>query len=223
MVGCVFDSSSAKLVGAEFLFSVPQLPIPAEANLPEVAFFGRSNAGKSTLLNELCKQKQLARVSKTPGRTGALNYFRIKMLQGPHDQRVRWESNFVDTPGYGYARTGDSERRRWDELMSGYLAERKLLHVIVLVIDSRREVAEEEEWIRENVREREFIVVLTKADQVARSERDAKLLQVKKQLNVRSENLFFSAFVGKQRHDPNGLRLRLCELTFPFDDGVSSR
>lgn len=209
-----FDASSAKIVDAEFLYSVPELPVPAEATLPEIAFFGRSNTGKSTLLNEVCQQKQLARVSKTPGRTGALNYFQIKMLQGPKEARHRWECNFVDTPGYGYAKTAASERKRWDRLMHGYLCERELLRAIVLAVDCRREVSEEELWIRENAGDSVFLVVLTKADQVTRRELDAQIRQVAHHLGISDDNLFHSAFVGKQRSDPVKLRLRLCELAF---------
>ena len=84
-----------------------QLP---PADRPEIVFSGRSNVGKSSLINRLCQRKSLARVSATPGKTATINFYAV---DGVH---------FVDLPGYGYARVGQAERRRWDELINGYFA-----------------------------------------------------------------------------------------------------
>jgi len=94
----------------------------------EIAFAGRSNAGKSSLLNTLCQQKKLARVSKTPGRTQLLNFFEVD------DSPLR---RLVDLPGYGYAKVSQQKREAWQQMLSDYLYERKTLQAIVLIVDCR--------------------------------------------------------------------------------------
>ncbi|MBF0147791.1 MAG: YihA family ribosome biogenesis GTP-binding protein [Magnetococcales bacterium] len=97
------------------------------ASFPEVAFAGRSNVGKSSLLNHLLNRKNLARVSRTPGRTREINFFSVA---------ERWM--FVDLPGYGYAKVARDQRRSWDQVMDRYLGHRSALRVVVILLDLRR-------------------------------------------------------------------------------------
>lgn len=110
---------------ARFLISAAQLEQLPAPDRPEMAFAGRSNAGKSSALNTLCGRRALARVSKTPGRTQLLNFF--ELAQG----------RLVDLPGYGFARAPRSLREGWGELIEGYLQSRRCLHGLVLVMDAR--------------------------------------------------------------------------------------
>src|SRR5204862_498308 len=115
-----------KITSAEFVKSAfDEAQWPAEG-VPEVAFLGRSNVGKSSLINSLLGVKGLARTSSTPGRTQALNFFLI-------NRRFR----FVDLPGYGYARVPEAIRRSWGEIVTGYLAKRRDLVLSIHIVDSR--------------------------------------------------------------------------------------
>ena len=110
---------------ARFLMSGAGLDALPPGDRPEIAFAGRSNAGKSSALNRLCAQKGLARVSKTPGRTQLLNFFELP------------QGRLVDLPGYGYAKVPADARRAWGELVTGYIQSRECLRGIVLVMDAR--------------------------------------------------------------------------------------
>lgn len=130
--------------------------------LPEVAFLGRSNVGKSTLLNTLTGHKRLAYASSTPGRTQAVNFFRI-------DGRMM----FVDLPGYGYAKAPKAVSREWQKAIEAYLLDRKRLALGVLLLDSRRGWMESDlelkEWME--FHGRPYIVVATKVDKLNQKER----------------------------------------------------
>jgi GTP-binding protein len=141
----------------------------------EVAFAGRSNAGKSSAINTIVQRHGLARVSRTPGRTRLLNFFEV----GP-DRRI------VDLPGYGYAAAPDAERRTWAPLIGG-LRQRESLRGLVLIVDSRRGVAAEDEnliaWAREGGREMAVHVLLSKSDKLNRSESTKALREAKAALD----------------------------------------
>lgn len=134
-----------------------QLPAP---NGPEVVFSGRSNVGKSSLINKLCMRKSLARVSATPGKTATINFYRVD---------TAW---FVDLPGYGYAKTGREERRRWDALINGYFEARRPLVLLVQLLDSRHAPSADDEMMLEYLAHHEvpFIAALTKADKLKKSQ-----------------------------------------------------
>ncbi len=145
---------------------------------PEVAFLGRSNVGKSSLLNKLVSRRSLARTSSTPGKTRLLHWFRVVR---PDDEL--W---FVDLPGYGYARVAKSERRQWQALIETYLAERETLCLAVLLQDLRRDVSDDETLLLEWLEERGVpsVVALTKCDKLKPMRRAARVKELTAQLGL---------------------------------------
>lgn len=131
------------------------------SDMPEVAFSGRSNVGKSSLLNKLLNRKALARVSSMPGKTVTINFFRVD------------DCRFVDLPGYGYAKVSHDEKIRWSELMESYFASGRDIRVVVQLIDMRHKPSEQDlDMIDYMVANKlPFIVALTKADKLNKTER----------------------------------------------------
>ncbi len=163
-------SSVQLLHSARFVVSVAEPAGLPPATLPEIAFAGRSNAGKSTAINVLTQQKRLAFASKTPGRTQLLNFFEVS-------ERVEgslWEPRayLVDLPGYGYAKAPAAQRSHWDELVGGYVANRQTLVGIVIVMDARRPLLPADEALIAFVKRPgcALHLLLTKADQLNNSE-----------------------------------------------------
>ena len=161
--------------GARFLTTASQLDQLPTAELPEIAFVGRSNAGKSTAINRLAQQKRLAFASRTPGRTQHLNVFEV----GPKDAA---DTLFVDLPGYGYAAVERSAKLRWQQVMSDYLQLRRPLHGVVLMIDSRLGFTDLDRRLLALIEPRivngevRLLALLTKSDKLNRSQAQASLL-----------------------------------------------
>lgn len=147
------------------------LPSPT---LPEVAFSGRSNVGKSTLLNRFCQRKGLARTSRTPGCTRGVVLYRLGLRNGV-------AFHLADLPGYGYAERSHGERRAWAEHIESYLQRRATLCGVAILVDARRGVEDEElqliEWLR--VIHRPFVVVATKVDKLTRAEQDRAIAAIR--------------------------------------------
>lgn len=137
------------------LFS--QLP---DSDRSELVFSGRSNVGKSSLINKLCNRKKLARVSSTPGKTATINFYEVGDVY------------FVDLPGYGYARTSASERKRWDELINGYFESDRQRTVVVQLLDCRHAPSADDMQMMEYLRYHQmpFVAALTKADKLKKSQ-----------------------------------------------------
>jgi GTP-binding protein len=171
----------------QFMLSVaapPQFPPDQGA---EVAFAGRSNAGKSSAINAITERKALARISKTPGRTQLLNYFELK----PNER-------IVDLPGYGYAAVHAGARRKWGPLIDALRA-RDSLHGLFLIVDSRRGMREEDvelvEWAQPE--RRAVHVLLAKCDKLKRTEQMAVLREAQAILGAAGTVQLFSAHEGK--------------------------
>lgn len=159
---------------ARFLTTASELiHLPAN-ELPEIAFVGRSNAGKSTAINTLAQQKRLAFASKTPGRTQHINLFEL----GPKDAANAW---FSDLPGYGYAAVAKAAKLRWQKVMADYLGTRRSLSGVVLMVDSRLGLTDLDKQLLEFVEARvvtgeiKLLVLLTKSDKLNRKEATAAL------------------------------------------------
>ena len=153
---------------ARFLTTAPQLEHLPDLDVPEIAFVGRSNAGKSTCINTLTQQHRLAFASKTPGRTQSINLFSLGK-QGLTDAVL------ADLPGYGYAAVPREAKLRWQRVMANYLVTRANLKAVVLLCDPRLGLTELDEILLDVIRPRveqglHFLVLLTKADKLNRSE-----------------------------------------------------
>lgn len=173
---------------AKFLTTAPQLHFLPALELPEIAFVGRSNAGKSTCINTLTQQKQLAFASKKPGRTQHINLFSLGK-QGVHDAVL------ADLPGYGYAAVPKQDKIRWQQVMANYLVTRENLKAIVLLCDPRHGLTELDQILLDVVRPRveeglKFLVVLTKADKLTRVEQNKALSIMKLQAGGGEVRLF---------------------------------
>ena len=173
---------------AKFLTTAPQLHFLPALDVPEIAFVGRSNAGKSTCINTLTQQKQLAFASKRPGRTQHINLFSLGK-QGVMDAVL------TDLPGYGYAAVPKQDKIRWQQVMANYLVSRENLKAIVLMCDPRHGMTELDEVLLDVIRPRvqeglKFLVVLTKADKLTRAEATKALSIAKLQAGGGEVRLF---------------------------------
>jgi GTP-binding protein len=174
-------------ISAEFMLSATDARQFPPEGLPEVAFLGRSNAGKSTLLNNLTGQKRLAHTSSTPGRTQAVNFFRV-------DGRIV----FADLPGYGYAKAPKAVSRGWQKVIEAYLRDRKKLALGVLLVDSRRGWMESDlelkQWM--DFHARPYVVVATKVDKLNQKERSQSQKALREHY-PEGELIWFSAVSGQ--------------------------
>jgi GTP-binding protein len=162
-----------------------------ESSLPEIAFAGRSNVGKSSLLNTLVRRKSFARVSRTPGRTREINFFRIN-------------NGFVlvDLPGYGYARISKEKKAEWRPMIESYLRRTTQLRGIVLLLDIRRDPSEDDRAMLDFLAETEVptIVALTKVDKLAKAAARARATAIASALALDAEQVIpFSSQTGEGR------------------------
>ena len=166
-----------KIHSAEFLLSASTIRQFPAATLPEIAFAGRSNVGKSTLINSLLSRKKLVKTSGTPGKTQLINFFKV------NDQFY-----FVDLPGYGYAKVPESVRRKWQTLVEAYLSERETLRNVVLIIDCRHNPTVQDrqllEWL--GYYQRPSLIVASKIDKLKRGQIQKHLEKIKHDLSIES-------------------------------------
>jgi GTP-binding protein len=155
-------------------------------NLPEYAFIGRSNVGKSSLINMLCHINKLARVSNTPGRTRNVEHFRVEGTLGTKNPWM-----LADLPGYGFAKASKAERAVWEKMIQNYLKERESLQNVFLLIDSRLEPQQNDldmvQWLGENGIP--FCIVFTKTDKLKAPKVDSNVAQFKRKLKETWEQL----------------------------------
>ncbi|WP_134684798.1 ribosome biogenesis GTP-binding protein YihA/YsxC [Brevibacillus migulae] len=183
-----------KIKSAEFIISAVGPKQYPEDGLPEIALVGRSNVGKSSLINKMMNRKALARISQKPGKTQTLNYFRVnEMLY------------FVDFPGYGYAKVAKTLRHQWGKMIEGYLKNRKELKFIVQLIDLRHPPTKDDismyEWCKELGIP--TVIVTTKADKIARGRWQQHLKVIKQDLHLRETDtmILFSSETGQGRDE----------------------
>lgn len=151
-----------KITSATFVAAATTPSSIPKGQRPEIAFLGRSNVGKSSLINSLLAVKGLARTSSTPGRTQSINFFLINEA-----------FHFVDLPGYGYAKVAKEKRQQWGQLIEGYLAQREQLMLSILIVDARHEPSpldiQMKSWLQHF--ELPFLIVATKIDKLKATER----------------------------------------------------
>ncbi len=175
---------------ARFLTSAAQLAHLPPAGVPEIAFVGRSNAGKSSAINALAQHARLAFASKRPGRTQHINLFALGR-SGAH------EASLADLPGYGWAAVPQADKERWQRVMAAYLRERASLAGVVLLCDARHGLRELDEALLELIAPRvaggmPYLVLLTKADKLSRAQQ-TKALQIARLQTAGGHALLFSA------------------------------
>ena len=154
-----------------------------EPELPEVSFAGRSNVGKSSLLNKLVGRKALAKVSSTPGRTANVNFFEVDGIY------------LVDLPGYGFAKVSKAEQKRWANLIDGYFDQERSFNLVVALVDIRHDAQKLDVQMLDFLQENElpFCVALTKADKLSRSKQQQQQSRLAKQFGLPREQLIVTS------------------------------
>jgi len=180
-----------KIRSAEFILSASspwQFPSPT---LPEIAFAGRSNVGKSTLINSLLNRKKLVKTSSTPGKTQLINFFKIND-----------KFHFVDLPGYGFAKVPETVRQQWQRLIEAYLQERESLRNVVLIIDSRHGPTSQDRQLKEwlDYYDRPVLIVASKIDKLKRGQIQKHLKIIRQDLSLDTMPLAHSS-LEKGRRD----------------------
>ena len=180
-----------KISNARFVKSAKQPDDFPRDKRPEVAFCGRSNIGKSSLLNTLTNSRGLARTSASPGRTQTINFFLV-------DERMY----FVDLPGYGYAKVAKTVRESWGPMVEGYLHDREQLRLVLMLVDSRIEPTESDTLMKQWLDHHRIpnAVVLTKADKISRSQLNQALHKGAQKLKTK-EIIPFSAVTGSGKDE----------------------
>jgi GTP-binding protein len=203
----------AWLHGARFLTTASRLDQLPATELPEIAFVGRSNAGKSTAINSLTQQKRLAFASKTPGRTQHINLFAV----GPRDAP---DALLADLPGYGYAAVARAAKERWQDVMAQYLELRRSLHGVVLMVDARLGLTELDRQLLAFIAPRvgsgqvRLLVLLTKADKLSRREASAALAAAQSvlgELSTEESDVAVTLFSALKRQGVDDAALALRE------------
>lgn len=186
-----------KVISAEFITTATK---PEEYPLqptPEIAFVGRSNVGKSSMINTLCHRKKLVRVSNTPGRTKTLNFFDVTVESRAKKRVFR----LCDLPGYGFAKVSKSERMVWDRMIDGYLANRHTLKAVVTIVDAEIGPTSDDLEMFDFLQDKppRILVVATKMDRLNKAARKPRLTEIRKKLEIPE-----SAILPFSSHDSIG-------------------
>ncbi|MEN6423523.1 MAG: ribosome biogenesis GTP-binding protein YihA/YsxC [Smithella sp.] len=183
-----------KIISADFIKSAVWPPQYPPATMPEIAFVGRSNVGKSSLINSLVGRKNLAKTSNTPGRTQLINFFAI-------NEKI----SFVDLPGYGFAKVSQTVKKDWGDMIKAYLRERQSLCLVALILDIRRDPNEDDLSLRDWLEHYRipYLYVLTKTDKLSNNQAIARKRAIEKNLGVPAERkpILFSAKTKKGKDD----------------------
>lgn len=183
-----------RIVSAEYVISAPGPEQYPEGDQPEIAFVGRSNVGKSSLINKLLNRKALARTSSSPGKTRLLNFYHINK-----------NFYFVDLPGYGFAKVAHEIKSQWGKMIEGYLLKRENLKAVIQLIDIRhapsKEDVEMHEWLKHY--QVPIILVITKADKIPKGKWQKHTKLICQSLNALPDTplIIFSSLTGQGRDD----------------------
>lgn len=180
-----------KIASAEFVNSVSELEQLPTAHLPEIVFIGRSNVGKSSLINKLCNKTRLAKTSSIPGKARQLNYYLINE-----------EFYFVDLPGYGYAKVPEQIKTGWRKLVEDYISTRKNIKLVFELMDSRQDPTYLDQiminWLE--YYEVRYAIILTKSDKISANKMERQIYRTSKSVNndeLCKDYIPFSSFTGE--------------------------
>lgn len=183
-----------KITSAEFVKSAVWPPQYPPATMPEIAFVGRSNVGKSSLINTLVGRKNLAKTSNTPGRTQLINFFTI-------NEKI----SFVDLPGYGFAKVSRSVKKDWGDMIEAYLRERQSLCLVVFILDVRRDPSADDLSLRDWLAHYRipYVFILTKVDKLSNNQAMSRKKAIEKIIDSSTKNklILFSAKTKKGKDD----------------------
>ncbi len=175
-----------KLNQAKFIAAYGTIKQVPQSKNPEIAFVGRSNVGKSSIMNKIFNRKGLVKVSSTPGKTTTINFFRV-----PDGSNM---VDFVDLPGYGYAKVGGHDRKRWSSLIEGYFDQDRWFALTVLLVDIRHDVSDLDKQMVDYLVQREipFIIVFTKSDKLSKQQQRNQIPKLCRQLGNAGETYFLA-------------------------------
>jgi GTP-binding protein len=183
-----------KITSAEFIKSAVWPPQYPPATMPEIAFVGRSNVGKSSLINTIVGRKNLAKTSNTPGRTQLINFFTINGAL-----------SFVDLPGYGFAKVSQSVKKDWGDMIESYLRERPSLAMVIFILDIRRDPSDDDLSLRDWLEDYKipYLYILTKVDKLSNNQAITRARAIEKILNISAgiKPILFSAKTQKGKGD----------------------
>ena len=176
------------VISSEYVISAVSIAQYPEIKLPEIVFIGRSNVGKSSLINSLTRRKNLARVSQTPGKTQTINFYKVilKIVEGEEVDPEHRDFYLVDLPGYGYAKTSKSNRKLWAKFIEQYLLSSEQIRFVCQLIDIRHEPMESDlnmfNWLIENGLP--VLIVATKSDKISKMAQAKQVDVIKKAFNI---------------------------------------
>ena len=176
------------VISSEYIISAVSIAQYPEVKLPEIVFIGRSNVGKSSLINSLTRRKNLARVSQTPGKTQTINFYKVTLKINENEETEPERSDFylVDLPGYGYAKTSKSNRKLWAKFIEQYLLSSEQIRFVCQLIDIRHEPMESDlnmfNWLVENGLP--VLIVATKSDKISKMAQSKQVSIIKKAFNI---------------------------------------
>ncbi len=167
-----------------------------ESTLTEICFCGRSNVGKSSLINKVLGRKSIARVSSKPGKTITINFYKVDNVR------------LVDLPGYGYAKVNEAEKLRWSELMEGYFKSNRHIKMVFQLVDMRHPVTDFDLWMLDFLTQigLKYTVVLTKSDKLNKMEYNSRLEMIKTELGDFSENIEIIPFSAQNGQGADKIR-----------------
>ena len=189
------------IIQAQYVASAVRRDQFPEEALPEVAFIGRSNVGKSSLINSLCRHRGLARTSGTPGKTQTINFFKVLMREGEE----RRPFHLVDLPGYGYAKTGQEKRKIWSRFIADYFMQSPYLRLVCLLVDIRHAPMPSDIEMFRRLADKglPLQLILTKADKISKNQVASAVANARKSLQTQgiAEVMAYSAQNGQGRQE----------------------